>query len=90
MSRAFPRRMLAITASNYLYANSITYGLSNPAEERNRQDFFKFMDKLAVNCEDTCRPRILHRRRSAGGAQTRSQASAFEIGDRRQHRFIPQ
>ncbi len=49
MSRAFPRRMLAITASNYLYANSITYGLSNPAEERNRQDFFKFMDKLAVN-----------------------------------------
>jgi len=43
---AFPRRLLAINVSNYMYMNSIQYGKSDGESASDRQDFFKIVDRL--------------------------------------------
>ena len=42
----FPRRMLAINVSNYMYMNPIQYGRSEGESATDRQDFFKILDRM--------------------------------------------
>lgn len=42
-----PRRLLAISISNYLYLNPLQYGYNAVEKESERKDFFKAMDRLA-------------------------------------------
>jgi len=43
-----PRRMLAISITNYLYANSLQYGAGLSEKDSQRRDFFKSLDRLAT------------------------------------------
>src|SRR5262249_4765975 len=42
-----PRRMLAISINNYLYANPLQFGLSVAARDNDRRDFYRAADLLA-------------------------------------------
>ena len=46
---AFPRRVLAIGITNYLYANPIQYGTSLAEKDNDRRDFYKAIDRLVTS-----------------------------------------
>jgi len=46
-SKPMPRRLLAIGVSNYLYANSLQYGITSAPKDSQRHDFYKAVERLA-------------------------------------------
>ena len=46
-TKPIPRRMLTIGITNYLYMNPLQYGSTAVANERERKDFYKAMDRMA-------------------------------------------
>ena len=43
-----PRRLLAINITNYLYMNSLQYGINQAENDRDRRDFYKVIERMAT------------------------------------------
>lgn len=46
-SKPVPRRMLAVSINNYLYANALQYGTTAVTKDSERKDFYKATERLA-------------------------------------------
>ena len=82
----FPRRMLAINVTNYMYMNSIQYGQSSGEKPSDRQDFYRMIDRVRGAWESAARSDLLFDRWPPGGRQDRYPASPAQTGDRRDDR----